>query len=124
MRQTVSAALCAAVLLGLALWQRGSAGETPPSTAPADLVVRGSVRSIQLPDPESELPPAPGRETTQLYCGMCHTNRYITIQPPLSRETWLAEVTKMRKAFNGPIPEEKVGEIIDYLMFIRGSPMK
>jgi hypothetical protein len=70
------------------------------------LIVRGTVRLIRLPETEPELPQAPGRETAQLYCGICHTTRYITIQPPLPRETWLAEVTKMRTTFSGPIPEE------------------
>ena len=110
---------------GLLSGQRGSAAEPSADATISDgLVVRGSVRSIHLPEVEPELPKGPGRETTQLFCGVCHTTRYIMIQPPLSRETWLADVTKMRKVYAGPIPEEKIAEIMDYLMAVRGSESK
>ena len=118
----------ASLALGLALilLLRGSARAQAPGVPqpasqpvpPSGLRISGTVRSITLPENEPELPPGPGRATAQLFCGMCHTTRYITIQPPLSRETWLTEVTKMRKAFSAPIPEEKVPEIIGYLIAI------
>jgi hypothetical protein len=73
---------------------------------------------------EAELPPGPGREAVVTYCGMCHSQAYNTIQPPLSRETWTAVVTKMRTTYSGPIPEEKVGEIVDYLVSIPGQEQK
>ena len=33
-------------------------------------------------------------------------------------------VTKMRKVFSAPIPEEKVGELVDYLVSVRGTEGK
>jgi hypothetical protein len=53
-------------------------------------------------------------------CATCHTTRYIMIQPPLSRETWVSEVTKMQKTFGAPIPDDKTGEIVEYLVSVRG----
>jgi hypothetical protein len=66
------------------------------------------------------LPPAPGRETVLALCATCHTPEYITLQPPLSRETWVAEVTKMRTTYSAPVPEDKVDEIVEYLVAVRG----
>ena len=47
--------------------------------------------------------------------------KYITLQPPLSREAWTASVTKMRTTYGGPIPEEQVPKIVDYLVAINGA---
>jgi hypothetical protein len=70
------------------------------------------------------LPPGPGRETVVVMCAVCHSTRYITIQPPLSRETWSAEVTKMQKTFGVLIPDENAGQIVDYLVAVRGTELK
>jgi hypothetical protein len=40
---------------------------------------------------------------------------YITMQPPLSADTWAAEVAKMQKAYGANIPEEISKKIILYL---------
>jgi hypothetical protein len=97
-----------------------AANEQPREVSPAR--VRGSVHSIKPPEIQPQLPAAPALDTVLVNCGVCHTPQYIMNQPPFPRETWTAEVTKMRKTFNGPIPEEKVPEIIDYLMSVRGAP--
>ena len=128
MRRAIVVAGCSALLFVVLVHPNGSAGEhpttTPPANSPTGLIVRGSVHSIRLPEDEAVLPEGAGRETTQLFCGMCHTTQYIMIQPRLLRETWLAEVAKMRGAFSGPIPEEKVGEIVEYLSAVRGVTTK
>ena len=46
---------------------------------------------------------------------MCHSTRYITMQPPLPVATWEAEVTKMMKAYGAPIPEAAAKKITTYL---------
>jgi hypothetical protein len=89
---------------------------------PEPVTVRGSVHSIKLPEPKIELPPGPGREAAETYCGVCHSLDYLLIQPPLSKEAWTAGVTKMQKTFSAPIPDDKVPEILNYLMAIRGKP--
>jgi hypothetical protein len=70
------------------------------------------------------LPEGKARNTVVVACGVCHSTRYIMIQPPLSRETWVAEVTKMQKTFGAPIPLDKVDEILDYLVTVRGPQSK
>ena len=56
-----------------------------------------------------------GKAETQIYCGVCHTPRYITMQPPLPAATWDAEVQKMVKTFGATIPEADARKITQYL---------
>jgi len=123
MKRSIIIAACGTLLAGMSLGLP-PAPAAPPASRPADVTVKGTVRSIRLPEDEPPLPPGPGRETAQLFCGTCHTTRYITIQPPFSRATWQAEITKMRTAFAAPIPSEKDGEILGYLVAVRGAEPK
>ena len=56
-----------------------------------------------------------GRTETESFCAMCHSTRYITMQPPLPATTWEAEVNKMIKTFGAPIPEATAKKITSYL---------
>ena len=88
---------------------------------PEPAMERGTVRAIKLPEIKTELPPGPGREAIETYCMVCHSVDYILIQPKFSKETWTAEVTKMQKTYSAPIPDEKVPELVGYLMSVRGA---
>jgi len=92
-----------------------------PQTNASSIEVRGTRRIIRLPEVPAELPDRPGRETVMVQCGVCHTPAYIMNQPPFPRETWINETTKMRKVFSAPIPDDKVEEIVNYLMSVRGA---
>jgi hypothetical protein len=52
---------------------------------------------------------------------VCHSTRYITMQPAFPRAVWVAEVDKMRKTFGAPVTEEQAKTIVDYLVAIRGT---
>ena len=82
---------------------------------------RGNVRFIRLPEWKPSLPAGEARDLVMVQCAMCHTPEYITLQPPLSREAWTASVTKMRTTYGGPIPEEQVPKIVDYLVAVNGA---
>lgn len=56
-----------------------------------------------------------GRAETESFCTMCHSTRYITMQPPLPAATWEAEMNKMIKTFGAPIPEASAKKITSYL---------
>lgn len=56
-----------------------------------------------------------GKAETQIYCGTCHTPRYIPMQPPLPSVTWDAEVQKMVKTFGAQIPDADAQKIQQYL---------
>jgi sulfite dehydrogenase (cytochrome) subunit B len=81
-----------------------------------------SVHTIILPHDEPLLPPGPGREKFVTACVVCHSPRYITMQPQFSRSTWLSEVKKMKDAYGAHISDEQALEITDYLVSINGKP--
>jgi hypothetical protein len=62
-----------------------------------------------------ELAEGEGRTETAGFCNLCHSTRYITMQPPLPAATWEAEVNKMRKVLGAPIPDAAATKIIQYL---------
>jgi hypothetical protein len=72
-----------------------------------------SVSSYPLLPPDLEA--GDGKAETEAYCSMCHSTRYITMQPPLPAATWDAEVTKMKKTFGATIPDEATAKITRYL---------
>jgi mono/diheme cytochrome c family protein len=71
--------------------------------------------AARYPTFEVGLADGAGKAETQVYCGVCHTPRYITMQPPLPAATWDAEVQKMVKTFGAQIPEADGQKIGQYL---------
>lgn len=72
-----------------------------------------SVNPYPLHPPDLEA--GDGKAEVEGYCSMCHSTRYITMQPPLPAATWESEVTKMKKTFGGTIPDETAAKITRYL---------
>jgi len=62
-----------------------------------------------------EFPEGAGKDLVTGYCNACHSPRYIQMQPPLAREQWSAEVTKMVKTYGADIPEDAQAAILNYL---------
>ena len=62
-----------------------------------------------------ELAAGEGKQETEAYCALCHSTRYITMQPPLPAATWESEVNKMNKTFGANIPEGVSQKILQYL---------
>jgi len=83
--------------------------------APAPMSSDGNFGVASLPSFPPELAEGEGRAETGSFCAVCHSTRYITMQPPLPAATWEAEVTKMTRAFGAPIPEASAKKIITYL---------
>jgi hypothetical protein len=75
----------------------------------------GARRSITLPAPVNELQDGPGKETTGIYCGICHSLDYITSQPKFPRAKWQASITKMIKTYGAPISDSNAQIILDYI---------
>lgn len=78
-------------------------------------VTKDAVHSIELPKIAVELGAGDGKETTERFCGICHSLDYITLQPPFSKAQWTATVNKMIKVMGAPIAEEDAKVIINYL---------
>ena len=79
------------------------------------------VHTIVMPHDEPVFPPGPGRDEFVTACVVCHSPRYITMQPGFSRTTWLGEVNKMKDTFGAHISDEQVLRITDYLVSINGK---
>ncbi len=86
--------------------------------ATAGLVYAGAgeeVHSIKLPNITTDLKPGEGKATADIYCIMCHSLDYITMQPDFSRAQWTATVNKMIKTFGAPVNDKDAKIIINYL---------
>ncbi|MBS1840759.1 MAG: sulfide dehydrogenase [Acidobacteria bacterium] len=111
----------AALLIGAALAEQRLGSYTTQNTGkivqakPAALAEDSEYEMASLPSFDAELANGAGRAETQIYCGTCHTPRYITMQPPLPAATWEAEIQKMVKAFGAQIPQADAQKIAQYL---------
>jgi len=82
----------------------------------------GDVKKITLPAvPFPNLPDGPGKDVYMVQCGICHTQRYVTMQPRFSRKVWTDEVNKMINTYKAQVPLDQVAPIVDYLVSIRGA---
>ena len=79
------------------------------------------VHTIVMPHDEPEFPPGPGRDEFVTACVVCHSPRYITMQPRFPRATWLSEVKKMQDTYGAHISDEQALKIADYLFSINGK---
>ena len=67
---------------------------------------------------------SPGSDGYDLFlsnCGICHSYRYIQMQPAFQQENMEKTVDKMIKTFGAPIPDSSVVPIVDYLMAACGK---
>jgi mono/diheme cytochrome c family protein len=79
------------------------------------------VHTIVMPHDEPVFPPGRGRDEFVTACVVCHSPRYVTMQPRFSRTTWLGEVKKMKDVYGAHISDEQVLTITDYLFSINGK---
>src|SRR5271157_3641161 len=105
------AALAAAFSVAVSAQQASSNAESPASN---------HVHSISLPQYSPDLPPGPGRDAFRNNCLICHSARYVTMQPHFSKQVWTNEVQKMITAYGAPIAPKDKDAIVDYLVSIRG----
>jgi mono/diheme cytochrome c family protein len=89
----------------------GQSQQVNPSESSPDSQYGAGAYPLYPPD----LASGEGKAEVEGYCSVCHSTRYITMQPPLPAATWEAEVTKMRKTFGATIPDEAANKIIHYV---------
>jgi len=95
-------------------YEPGTLGQLS-QTAPAELTPDGNYGGGAYPLYPPALAEGEGRAEVEGYCSMCHSTRYITMQPPLPAGAWDATVHKMQKAYGATIPDAAAGKIIAYL---------
>lgn len=117
MKRKTTIALGASALFATAILTRCFADDAKPAAVTATT----GVHTIELPKIDHEMPPGEGSQTLATGCIICHSNRYITMQPKFSKTTWTALVTKMRKTFGAPLNDQQAEDVVKYLVTIRGN---
>ena len=89
----------------------GQFSQAAPTAGVPDSQYGGAAYPLYPPQLEA----GEGQAEVEGYCSMCHSTRYITMQPPLPAPAWEAEVTKMKKTFGATMPDAAASRIIQYL---------
>jgi len=108
--------LLAAVSAGA--WLSSSAQQS--STAGSAKVTKSAVHEITLPDVTAEMLAGPNLAVYRKDCLLCHSSRYVTMQPRFSKAVWEKEVKKMVDVYGAPITPEEQTQIVEYLVAIKG----
>jgi mono/diheme cytochrome c family protein len=81
---------------------------------------QSGIVKIELPASDESFPPGVGADIANSQCQICHSAGMVLTQPPLKKDEWRAEITKMRTAYGAPIPEDQVDGLAEYLKNING----
>ena len=126
-RHSQRVAIVLTVLVGViatAVAYLGTRGNPQAPVSPPVAPVAGTtlpVETIVLPHDEPELPPGPHERTFAVSCTICHSTRLVMTQPSFSRKQWAEVVHKMVKTYGAPITPEAEGQIVEYLVAVRGQ---
>jgi len=82
---------------------------------------KGSIQEMVIEPETVTFPEHAGKAEFESYCGICHSLKYITMQPDFPRKTWDAEVHKMIEKYGAPIDSVTGKKIVDYLVAIKGN---
>ncbi len=91
-----------------------------PASKPAANAGSSPVHSIVLPKYPPEIQPGPNVEIYSKDCLLCHTARYVAMQPGFPKSVWQSEVKKMVDAYGATIPEADQALIVEYLVVVKG----
>ena len=95
------------------------------SCASEDYTLRDPAPRIDSPDISEVvvvLPEAEGKELVEMSCVLCHSLRYIEMQPLMSRKSWEKTVAKMITVYGAPVRDSATAaQIVDYLARIKGT---
>ncbi len=83
-----------------------------------------TVHTITLPTIPPDLKEGAGKDKVMVFCAICHSVDYISMQPHLPAKNWDALVQKMIKVFGAPISEEDAKTISSYLAAQYGTDKK
>ena len=90
------------------------------ASKPAAKAGSSQVHSIVLPKYPPEIQPGPNVEIYSKDCLLCHTARYVSMQPRFPKSVWQSEVKKMVDAYGAPIPDADQALIVEYLVAVKG----
>lgn len=81
----------------------------------AAFVAWGAGLKIILPPETGIFKPGEQADIANAQCLICHSNEYVTTQPPLPRTFWRNTVVKMQEKYGAPIGSDQVDALADYL---------
>jgi len=112
-------ATCCIALLCYGCRRQKQEAYTPP---PNTISINGSVHEMTLyPETPPDFPEHEGKAEFVSYCAICHTLKYVTMQPDFPAKTWNAEVDKMVHKYNAPIDSVTCKKIVAYLVAVKGK---
>jgi hypothetical protein len=101
-----------------------AAGQSQPQTAGSTKRTAkdgpNQVQTIVLPQYPGEVAQGPQVQVYERHCLICHTSRYVAMQPRFSKTVWQNEVKKMVDAYGAPISEADQALIVEYLVALKG----
>lgn len=98
--------------------QQQQANNNPENT----FTIKGSVHELDLyPAPPPDFPEHEGKSEFVSYCAICHSLKYIAIQPDFPQKIWEAEVNKMIAKYHAPIDSMNAKKIIAYLVAVKSK---
>ena len=111
---SIVAALTAVAALGALAAFAAPVKKMPP---------KSSVVSISMPgDLGFAFKPGTGANLANSLCLSCHSEAYVSTQPPFSKTVWTAEILKMRNVYGAKISDDQVAPLADYLTANYGTP--
>jgi len=109
-----------AMVIALTLAQQAGSQSKSSSSPSKSSAGDGQVQQITLPQITSQIAPGPNVVVYEKDCLICHSARYVAMQPRFSKTVWQAEVKKMVDAYGAQIPETDQALIVEYLMAVKG----
>ena len=97
-----------------------AASQQPDTPSKAAKGSKNPVQEITLPNYPLEVPPGPNLAAFQQHCLLCHSARYVTMQPRFSQTVWEKEVKKMVDVYGASITPDEQKQIVEYLVAIKG----
>ena len=98
--------------------QEPAATKTHPEST---FTIKGNVREMNIQPEIVDFPAHENKDLFMSYCAMCHSLKYISMQPDFPRKTWEAEVSKMVVKYKAPIDSVTSKKIVDYLVAIKSA---
>jgi len=111
---TVAAMAMAGITGGQSQPAMAGASKHPAKNGP------NQVQRIVLPQYPGEIIQGPNVQVYEKDCLICHTARYVSMQPRFSKAVWQSEVKKMVDAYGAPVSEADQALIVEYLVAVKG----
>ena len=118
----LAAIVCGFQLVAVSCQQKPQ--ETPAAAVNAaghTFSVKGSVREMNIVPEVVNFPEGAGKNEFMSYCAMCHSLRYISMQPDFPAKIWDDEVHKMVDKYKAPIDSVTSKKIVAYLVMVKGA---